>query len=86
MEIKSVACRKSFTDTMLELGKNDKNIIAVTTDARGSVTLTDFANQLPEQFVECGIAEVSLPAWLRVARKCLSAVRPVSMWPVAWSK
>ena len=57
MEIKSVACRKSFTDTMLELGKNDKNIIAVTTDARGSVTLTDFANQLPEQFVECGIAE-----------------------------
>lgn len=57
MEIKSVACRKSFTDTLLELGKEDKNIIAVTTDARGSVTLTDFANELPEQFVECGIAE-----------------------------
>ncbi len=57
MEIKSVACRKSFTDALLEYGKTDKNIIAVTTDARGSVTLTDFANQLPEQFVECGIAE-----------------------------
>lgn len=57
MEIKSIACRKSFTDTMLELAKKDKNIVAVTTDARGSVTLTDFAKQLPEQFVECGIAE-----------------------------
>ncbi len=57
MEIKSVPCRKSFTDTLLELGKKDKNIIAVTTDARGSVTLTDFAKALPEQFVECGIAE-----------------------------
>ncbi len=57
MEIKSVACRKAFTDKMLELGKKDKNIIAVTTDARGSVTLTDFAKELPEQFVECGIAE-----------------------------
>jgi len=57
MEIKSVPCRKSFTDTLLELGKKDKNIIAVTTDARGSVTLTDFAKELPEQFVECGIAE-----------------------------
>lgn len=56
-ELKSVACRKSFTDAMLELGKKDKNIVAVTTDARGSVTLTDFAKQLPEQFVECGIAE-----------------------------
>lgn len=57
MEIKSVACRKSFTDALVELGKIDKNIVAVTTDARGSVTLTDFAKELPEQFVECGIAE-----------------------------
>lgn len=57
MEIKSVPCRQSFTDTLLELGKKDKNIVAVTTDARGSVTLTGFAKELPEQFVECGIAE-----------------------------
>ena len=27
------------------------------TDARGSVTLNDFAKELPQQFVECGIAE-----------------------------
>lgn len=52
-----IACRKSFTDTLLELAREDKDIIAVTTDARGSVTLGDFANELPEQFVECGIAE-----------------------------
>ncbi|MBO5155820.1 MAG: transketolase family protein [Prevotella sp.] len=52
-----IACRKSFTDTLLELAREDKDIIAVTTDARGSVTLNDFADALPEQFVECGIAE-----------------------------
>ena len=52
-----IACRKSFTDTMLELAREDKDIVAVTTDARGSVTLGDFANELPEQFIECGIAE-----------------------------
>ncbi len=52
-----IACRKSFTDTLLSLAKSDKDIIAVTTDARGSVTLTDFALALPAQFVECGIAE-----------------------------
>lgn len=51
------ACRKEFTETLLELAKKDKQIIAVTTDARGSVTLGDFAKELPEQFVECGIAE-----------------------------
>lgn len=49
--------RKSFTSTLLELACNDKDIIAVTTDARGSVTLGDFAKELPSQFVECGIAE-----------------------------
>jgi transketolase len=52
-----IACRKSFTNTLLELARKDKDIIAVTTDARGSVTLDEFARELPAQFVECGIAE-----------------------------
>ena len=47
-----IACRKSFTDTLLSLARMDKDIIAVTTDARGSVTLNDFAKELPQQFVE----------------------------------
>jgi transketolase len=54
---KTIACRKSFTNTLLELARKDKDIVAVTTDARGSVTLDEFAKELPEQFVECGIAE-----------------------------
>lgn len=52
-----IACRKAFTDTLLDLARTDKDIVAVTTDARGSVTLGDFAKELPDQFVECGIAE-----------------------------
>jgi transketolase len=52
-----VSCRKAFTDTLLELAKRDKDIIALTTDARGSVTLDEFARQLPKQFIEVGIAE-----------------------------
>ena len=34
-----IACRKQFTDTLLELAREDKDIIAVTTDARGSVPM-----------------------------------------------
>jgi transketolase len=41
----------------LSLAKKDRNIVAVATDSRGSVTLVDFARELPDQFVECGIAE-----------------------------
>jgi len=49
--------RKTFTATLLELAREDKDIVVVTTDARGSVTLNDYVKELPEQFVECGIAE-----------------------------
>ena len=52
-----IPCRKSFTDTLLQIAQTDKEIIAVTSDASGSATLTDFAQTLPEQFVEVGIAE-----------------------------
>lgn len=50
-------CRKAFTETLLELARNDRDIVAVTTDSRGSVTLDNFAKELPEQLVEVGIAE-----------------------------
>ena len=56
-ESNKTPCRKSFTNTLLELAREDKKIIAVTSDASGSATLTDFAKTLPEQFVEVGIAE-----------------------------
>lgn len=52
-----IPCRKSFTDTLMQLAAIDKDIIAVTSDASGSATLTDFGKALPEQFVEVGIAE-----------------------------
>lgn len=51
------AARTAFTRTLLELAREDKSIFAIATDSRGSVTLTDFADELPGQFVECGIAE-----------------------------
>ncbi|MBN1184471.1 MAG: transketolase family protein [Bacteroidales bacterium] len=57
MEANKIPCRQAFTETLLELAKKDKDIIAVTSDARGSVTLTEFGEQLPSQFVEVGIAE-----------------------------
>jgi transketolase len=52
-----IPCRKCFTSTLLDLAREDKDIIAVTSDATGSATLTDFSAQLPQQLVEVGIAE-----------------------------
>ena len=50
-------CRKAITETLLELAKQDPLLYTLASDSRGSVTLDDFAKQLPGQFVECGIAE-----------------------------
>ncbi len=52
-----IPCRLAFTNTILEEAKKDKSIFVVTSDARGSVTLEEFARELPGQFVEVGIAE-----------------------------
>ena len=49
--------RGAFTETLLDIARRDKTVCALATDSRGSVTLGDFAKELPEQFVECGIAE-----------------------------
>ncbi len=51
------ACREAFTTTLLQLAKQDSDIIAVSSDARGSCSLNTFVEQLPDQFVEIGIAE-----------------------------
>ena len=55
MEMKHL--RGAFTQEIEKLAQNDKTNFTLATDSRGSVTLTDFAKHLPEQFVECGIAE-----------------------------
>jgi len=76
-----IPCRKMFTNTLLELAKVDSDIIGVTSDARGSVTLGDFAEQLPNQFVETGIAEqneVSIAAGLAACGKKPFVCAPAS--------
>ena len=88
----TVPCRKMFTDTLLEMARKDKNIVVVTSDARGSVTLGDFASELPGQFIEVGIAEqnaVGIGAGLASCGKNVFVCGPAcSTWqaPAAGSK
>jgi len=77
----NIPCRKMFTDTLLALARDDSDIMAITSDARGSVTLGDFASQLPQQFVETGIAEqneVSIAAGLAACGKKPFVCAPAS--------
>ena len=49
-----------FAATMEELAKANPNILAVTSDSRGSGKLAPFGKALPKQIVEVGIAEQNL--------------------------
>ncbi len=55
--IPSENVRQSFMDALLEAARQDPDIIALTSDATGSAALTNYVAALPDQFVECGIAE-----------------------------
>lgn len=51
---------EEFADTLQALATADRNIIAVTSDSRGSGKLAPFGKALPKQIVEVGIAEQNL--------------------------
>ena len=50
-------CKEAFTDALLSLAKQNPDILVVSSDARGSCGLNTYVNELPDQFVEVGIAE-----------------------------
>lgn len=68
-----------FSETLITLAEKDRNILAVTSDSRGSGKLLPFAEKLPGQIVEVGIAEqnlVGVAAGLTSAGKKAFAVSP----------
>jgi transketolase len=70
-----------FSETLLSLAGRNKNVLAVTSDSRGSGKLTRFAAALPDQLVEVGIAEqnlVGISAGLASTGKIVYAVSPAS--------
>lgn len=68
-----------FSDSLQKLAQNDKDIIAVTSDSRGSGKLVQFGQKFPNQIIEIGIAEqnlVGVAAGLASAGKKAFAVSP----------
>lgn len=56
----TITNRQVICDTLLAAAQTDKDIVVVCSDSRGSASLSAFADQFPEQFVEMGIAEQNL--------------------------
>ena len=71
--------QQAFADTLLELAEEDRDVVIVTSDSRGSGRLVKFGERLPQQVVEVGIAEqnlVGIAAGLAASGKSVFAVSP----------
>jgi len=77
------ACREAFSKRILEEAKKDRDIVVICTDSRGSASLGSYPEELPEQFVELGIAEqnaVTMAAGMASVGKKAYVVGPASFY------
>ena len=52
--------RSGFGAGLLEAGKADPRVVALTADLKGSLKMDAFAEAFPERFIQCGIAEANM--------------------------
>lgn len=62
--------RKVINDVLMEHAKDDKSIMVLCSDSRGSASLAPFFEAFPEQSVEVGIAEQDLVGIAAGLAKC----------------
>ena len=76
-----IANRAAMCEVLKEAAARDRDVVVLCSDSRGSASLTSFAEQFPDQFVEVGIAEqnlVSIAAGLASCGKKAFAASPAS--------
>ena len=64
--------RSGFGAGLYEIGKEDSRVVALTADLKGSLKMEKFAEEFPERFIQCGIAEanmIGLAAGLAISGK-----------------
>lgn len=65
-----IANRQVICDVLMEHAKEDKDIVVLCSDSRGSASMTPFADTYKDQFVEVGIAEQDLVSISAGLAKC----------------
>ena len=52
--------RSGFGEGLLEIGKRNKNVVALCADLTGSLKMNAFENEFPERFFQVGVAEANM--------------------------
>ena len=62
--------RQAICEVLMDKAKDDKDIMVLCSDSRGSASMTPFADNFPDQFIETGIAEQNLVSISAGLAKC----------------
>ena len=76
-----IANRAVMCEVLKEAAARDRDVVVLCSDSRGSASLSSFAEEYPEQYVEVGIAEqnlVGIAAGLAACGKKAFAASPAS--------
>ena len=71
-EVKKIATRQSYGETLVELGRENSNVVVLDADLAAATKTGMFAKEFPERHINCGIAEgnmMSVAAGLAAAGK-----------------
>ena len=52
--------RAGMGEGLVEAGRKNENVVALSADVKGSVKMDGFAKEFPERFIQCGIAEANM--------------------------
>lgn len=52
--------RSGFGAALHELGKEDERVVALCADLTGSLKMNAFADEFPDRFIQCGVAEANM--------------------------
>ena len=52
-----IATRESYGNTLVEIGKEDPNLVVLDADLAEATKTSIFRNAFPDRFIDCGIAE-----------------------------
>ena len=71
-DVKKIATRDSYGETLAELGNEHKDIVVLDADLAAATKTGVFKKAHPDRFIDCGIAESNMtrsPAHLPCSRR-----------------
>ena len=58
--IQSKELRAGMGEGLIEAGRQNPDVVALSADVKGSVKMDGFAKEFPDRFIQCGIAEANM--------------------------